>query len=158
MTAPSGAILNALVKLSFAGRGTTMYLTVPVAVRISGGGGGSGSGSGGGTSADTTNRNVTLDATPTGTLGITKYALNVPLVAIWSGGWPSSRNEIFCWERNDPTTVTLVKATKFPTATKTELVVSVIIMLPFGGVTLTVGGGVVWPDAGQAKSQHTEPV
>ena|SRR5437867_11832671 len=135
-----------------------MYLTVPVAVRISGGGGGSGSGSGGGTSADTTTRNVTLDAMPTGTLGITKSALNVPSVAVWSGGRPSSRNGMFCCERNDPTTVTLVKAPKFPTATKTELVVSVMKMLPFGGVTLRVGGGGVWPDTGQGKIQHTELV
>src|SRR5881296_1425976 len=158
MTAPSGAILNALVKLSFAGRGTTMYLTVLVAVRISGGGGGSGSGSGGGTSADTTTRNVTLDTTPTGTLGITKSALNVPSFAIRSGGWPSSRNEMFCCERNEPTTVTFVNAPKFPTATKTELVVSVIRMLPFGGVALTDGGGGVWPETDPAKSQHAKPV
>src|SRR5258708_1433952 len=144
MTAPSDAILNALVKLSFAGRGTTMYLTVPVAVRISGGGGGSGSGSGGGTSAETTTRKVTLDATPTGTLGITKSALNVPSFAIWSGGWPSSRNGIFCCDRNEPMTVTLVKASKFPTAAKTEMVVSVIRMLPFGGVMLTDGGRGDW--------------
>src|ERR1051325_7792532 len=125
MTAPSGAILNAFVKLSLAGRGTTKYLTVPVEVRISGGGGGSGSGSGGGTSADTTTRKVTLDTTPTGTLGITKSALKVPSLIVWSGAWPSSRNGIFCCERNEPMTVTLVKASKFPTATKTELVVSV---------------------------------
>src|SRR5437660_6654514 len=141
MTAPSGAILNALVKLSFGGRGTTMYLTVLVAVTISGGGGGSGSGFGGGTSPDTTTRNVTLDATPTGTLGITKSALKIPSLAVWSGGRPSSRNGIFCCERNEPTTLTLVKELKFLTVTKIELVVSVIRMLPFGGETLTRSGG-----------------
>src|SRR6266540_2557666 len=130
MTAPSGAILNALVKLSLAGRGTTTYLTVLVAATISGGGGGSGNGSGGGTSPDTMTRKVTLDATPTGTLGMIKSALKVPSLAIWSGGWPSSRNETVC-ATNEPTTVTLVKASKFPTATKIELVVSVIRMVPF---------------------------
>src|SRR6266481_1139044 len=141
MTAPSGAILNALVKLSLAGRGTTTYLTVLVAATISGGGGGSGSGFGGGTSPVTTPRKVTLDATPTGTLGITKSALNVPSPVIWSGGWPSSRKEIFRCVRNDPTTVTFVKASKFPIVTKIELVVSVIRILPFGGETLTWSGG-----------------
>src|SRR6266699_739270 len=141
MTAPSGAILNALVKLSLAGRGTTTYLTVFVAATISGGGGGSGSGSGGGTSPDTTTRKITLDATPTGTLGMIKSALKVPSLAFWSGGWPSSRNGIFRRVRNDPTMVTLVKASKFPTVTKIELVVSVIRMLPSGGETPTWSGG-----------------
>src|SRR5262249_27914906 len=103
---------------------------------MSGGGGGSGRGFGGGTSPDTTSRSVTLDATPTGTLGITKSALNVPSFAIWSGGCPPSRNATF-WPRNEPLTVRLVKASKFLTATKTELVVSVIRMLLSGGVTLT---------------------
>ena len=85
MMAPSGAILNALVKLSLAGRGTTTYLTVFVALTICGGGGGSGSGSGGGTSPDTMTRKVALDTVPTGTLGMIKSALNVPSLGVWSG-------------------------------------------------------------------------
>src|SRR5437773_10248990 len=120
MTAPSGAILNALVKLSVAGRGTTTYLTIEVAVTISGGGGGSGSGFGGGTSPDTTRRKVTLDTTPTGTLGMTKSALKVPSFTVRSGGRPSSRKEMFCRVTNDPRTVMLVKASLSPTAAKTD--------------------------------------
>src|SRR6185503_15553866 len=141
MIAPSGATLNALVKLSLAGRGTTKYLTIEVVVRISGGGGGSGNGSGGGNSPDTTNRRTTLDAIPTGTLGIIKSALKVPSFTIWSGGWPSSRNGMFCCDKNEPRTVMLVKVSKFPIATRIELVVSVIRMVLLGGETLTCGGG-----------------
>src|SRR2546430_13657625 len=96
MIAPSGVILNALVKLSLAGRGTTTYLTVFVAATISGGGGGSGSGSGGGTSPDTTTRKGTLDATPTRTFGMIRSALKGPSLAIWARGWASSRNATDC--------------------------------------------------------------
>src|SRR6267378_2427393 len=159
MTAPSPGILNALVKLSLAGRGTTTYLTVLVAATIWGGGGGSGGGTGGGTSPDTTTRKVTLDTVPTGTLGMIKSALNVPSFAVWSGGWPSSRKGIFCRARNEPVTVTFVNAAKLLTFTKTELVVSVTRTLPSRGETLTRSdGGGDWPSTGQAKRKHTEPV
>src|SRR2546429_3089179 len=141
MTSPAGAILNAFVKLSLGGRGTTTYLTVLVAITICGGGGGSGSGSGGGTSAVTTTFRVTFDATPTGTFGMIKSALNVPSLAVPSGGWPSSRKGRFCCEPKVPTTVTLVKTSKFLMDTKTEFVVSVIMMVPSGGDTLTCGAG-----------------
>ena len=48
---------------------------------------------------------------------------------------------MFCRLPNAPTTVTFVNWSKFPTMTKTELVVSVIRMLPSGGDTLTWSGG-----------------
>src|SRR5204863_9592707 len=112
MTSPSGAILNAFVKLSLGGRGTTTYLTVLVAITICGGGGGSGSGYGGGTSAVTTTFRVTLDATLTGTFGMIKSALNVQVLTIRSGGWPSSRKGRFCGDPEVPITERLVKTSK----------------------------------------------